>query len=164
MEPFRDRLKQASARAGVEYSQTEIARSLGIGKQTVDRWFAGGSPKPDMLYRIAEMWQVDARWLATGEGNMIPAQQVLSVPERELIQSYRKAGPQKRLMLQAVIRAMGKTVVVASLAIPAFVPTQAEAAFNITFNCLHIARQWLARLRRFAVRFLTVPIALRTAG
>jgi hypothetical protein len=70
MEPFRERLKRAAEHAGVEYGQTAIARSLQVNKQTVDRWMGSGEPKPAQIYRIAERWRVDPKWLATGEGAM----------------------------------------------------------------------------------------------
>ena len=71
MRPFNERLRDAATYAGVEYSQTVIANSLGIKKQTVDRWFSGYEPRPAMIFHIADRWGVDARWLATEEGEMI---------------------------------------------------------------------------------------------
>lgn len=74
MQPFRDRLKLAAEHAKVEYSQTAIARSLGLArKQTVDRWMGDGAPSPKMLSLIADAWKVELRWLATGEGGMLPS-------------------------------------------------------------------------------------------
>lgn len=76
MRPFNERLREAAAYASVEYSQTAIANSLGIRKQTVDRWFSGYEPRPAMLFHMADRWGVDARWLATEEGEMIPKRRV----------------------------------------------------------------------------------------
>lgn len=67
---FRDRLKLAAKHAGVEYGQTAIAISLDLKrKQTVDRWMGDGMPSVKMLYRIADKWDVDPRWLGTGRGD-----------------------------------------------------------------------------------------------
>lgn len=71
--PFRDRLREAAKHAKVGYSQTAIARSLGLKrKQTVDRWMGDGQPSPELIYVIADKWGVDPRWLATGKGAMLP--------------------------------------------------------------------------------------------
>jgi transcriptional regulator with XRE-family HTH domain len=67
---FNERLREAARHAGVEWSQTAVAKALGYTKQTVDRWFGTGEPKPAQIYNIADRWKVDARWLATGEGDM----------------------------------------------------------------------------------------------
>ncbi len=68
---FSDRLKAAARHAEVEWSQTAVARSLGYSKQTVDRWFGSGEPKAAQVFAIADRWKVDARWLATGQGDMV---------------------------------------------------------------------------------------------
>lgn len=68
---FNERLQKAAAYAKVRWSQSEVARSLGLKKQTVDRWFDTGEPKPAQIFMIADKWKVDARWLATGEGDML---------------------------------------------------------------------------------------------
>lgn len=71
MRPFSARLKEAAEHVGLEFGQTAIARSLGVNKQTVDRWFNDGIPKPDHLYLIEDKWNVSARWLAREEGPMV---------------------------------------------------------------------------------------------
>ena len=77
---FAERLQKAAAHAQVRWGQTDVARSLGISKQTVDRWFNGGEPKPAQLYLIADKWGVDPRWLATEKGQMLPGQIEASSP------------------------------------------------------------------------------------
>ena len=106
---FRERLKPSADYAGIEYSQTAIARSLGASKQTVDRWMAGGEPRPAMVFHIADSWGVDARWLATGEGEMIPLAggQGLRVDEHELIHCYRNSDTDRRKALREVAKAFG---------------------------------------------------------
>jgi transcriptional regulator with XRE-family HTH domain len=116
---FSDRLKTAAGHAKVEYSQTAIARSLGESKQKVDRWFGKGEPSPAALFNIADRWGVDARWLATGKGDMLGRQvpQGLPAHEEELLERYRGAAPLWRLALQLL----------SSLA----VEDQAEAASDV---------------------------------
>lgn len=72
MSPFRDRLKLAAKHAGVEYSQTAIAQSLGVSKQTVDQWMGDGRPSAEMIYLIADKWKVSPRWLQLDQGEMLP--------------------------------------------------------------------------------------------
>src|SRR3990167_5491136 len=113
---FKDRLKQASERAGVPYSATAIARSLGIRRrQTVHRWLCDGAPNREMIAHIAECWKVDPSWLATGEVEMIPTPDGLSREEREIIGAYRSAQPQRRRALYTMVKALGKAMLVAAL-------------------------------------------------
>lgn len=99
---FRDRFKLAAKHAGVEYSQTAIALSLDLErKQTVDRWMGDGLPSVKMLYRIADKWGVDPRWLGTGEGSSkldaekwSPAKELESAPAQRVKEphwTYKKA-------------------------------------------------------------------------
>ena len=113
VETFKDRLRKAAHYAGVECSQTAIGRSLGTNKQTVDRWFGGSVPRPAMIFHIANTWRVDARWLTTGEGEMIPGPtEGLSKPEREIIQSYRSAEPDRKTSLRSIVKAFGRVSMV----------------------------------------------------
>lgn len=128
---FRDRLREAAAYAGVEYSQTAIARSLGISKQTVDGWFAGGEPRLALVGTIAERWRVNPTWLATGQGDMIQAASSgtpLSNEERAIIRSFRRGSPElKRLLLQ-LAKGVGKALVLFALAWPISPPNDAQAS------------------------------------
>ncbi len=150
MEPFRERLKKAAAYAGVDYSQTAIARSLGINKQTVDRWMGDGEPRPAMIFHIADTWHVDARWLATGDGNISPDPSgpgaALTVEELDLLRRYRKAPARSRTSILAVAKALWKPAAVALFAtgLIGFDKTSFAAAFDrqvSEFNT-HCAR-WL---------------------
>src|SRR3954462_12797494 len=59
--PFNERLREAARHAGVDWSQTAVAKALGYTKQTVDRWFGTGEPKPAQIFNIADRWNVDPR-------------------------------------------------------------------------------------------------------
>lgn len=63
---FGARLLQAAEKSRIPYRQSAIARYLGVQKQNVDSWMKGGLPRADQLFAIADKFQVDARWLATG--------------------------------------------------------------------------------------------------
>lgn len=70
MRPFKDRLKEAAAKAGIEYKPTPIAKSLGISKQTAFQWMDKGRPTPENIFLIADKWGFNPRWLAIEEGPM----------------------------------------------------------------------------------------------
>lgn len=125
---FRDRLKQAAKHAGVEFSQTAIAKSLGLkNKQTVDRWMGDGMPSPEMIYRIADAWRVDPRWLATDEGDMLPSSRTAHQPTAvysvagaaELVEHFEKAPAPWRaiLLLLTKLRAEDQARISDSLAV-----------------------------------------------
>lgn len=129
MRPFRDRLKEASAYAGVEYSQTAIARSLNTSKQTVDRWMNDGEPRPAMVFHIADTWNINARWLATDEGDMVnppPPGGILSPDEHVLVRKYRSSAPAFRNSLKTIL----KIACVVMALLPAVATKNADAAIS----------------------------------
>lgn len=103
---FHERLKRAADHAKVEYSQTAIAKELDVSKQTVDQWMAGSLPRAGVIYRMADKWGLNPRWLATGQGSMlgpsdaIVADTSLETHERELLARYRAADPRWQLSLR----------------------------------------------------------------
>lgn len=61
------RMKMALDAAG--YSQSEIARELGVGQSTVSQWLKGSRrPERGMLERFASLTGTTAMWLDYGEG------------------------------------------------------------------------------------------------
>lgn len=48
-------------------SQEALAREIGVSKNTVARWEAGGQMFADVAVRLADALGVDPRWLITGE-------------------------------------------------------------------------------------------------
>lgn len=117
MEAFKDRLKIAADYAEIPYSQTAISRSLNVTKQTVDNWMKGSEPRNAMLFHIADSWSVNARWLATGQGDISapPPGQGLSAAESELIRRYRTPKDPFSAALRKLATALGKAVIVASV-------------------------------------------------
>ena len=68
---FYDRLKTAFDVAGLDSSQSAIARHVGIGQSAVARWASGGGyPTLDKCIRIALLTNVRIEWLLTGRGVM----------------------------------------------------------------------------------------------
>lgn len=136
---FIERLQQAARNAGATTSQAGIALALGVNRQTVHRWFKGGEPDADQLIKIATRFNVDAKWLKEGDGQMMPKPGGdLSHDERELITNYRQATPKVREVVRMMTRAVRKAIVAGVFSIPPLLaPKDGHAAFN---NAL-IARQ-----------------------
>lgn len=153
MRPFADRLREAAAYAGIEYSQTAIAKSLGISKQTVDRWFSGGEPRPIMIFHIADRWKVDPRWLATDEGSMFPRYpaSALTTQELELLERYRQADPQWKRSLSMLVKGAKRAAMVMVFAVPPFLPTKADAA------AICALRHQAAYYVKWLLRWLALP-------
>ena len=117
---FTDRLLQAARHAGVGDSQSDIARSLEITRQCVNRWFrSGAEPDADTTLEIARRWKISAEWLKHGVGDMLQEPgDGLTVDERELVKNYRSATPRVRDVISRMARAVRKSVVTISLGIP----------------------------------------------
>lgn len=148
---FRERLQEASEYAGVEFSATAIGRALGVPKQTVHVWMTNGEPRPAMLFHISDTWQVDARWLATGDGSMVPPPSSgtgLSTDEIEMIKRYRRATPKNRPSIIAVAKSLAKVAGLAALVVSAFAFNKNSFAGNSepqslnNLTVIHIVHFW----------------------
>ena len=65
------RIAQARLRAGADrgkaFTQTELAKAVGVTSPTVSQWEADASePELAMIQRVADALKVDAGWLAFG--------------------------------------------------------------------------------------------------
>jgi transcriptional regulator with XRE-family HTH domain len=152
MSDFRGRLQQAAQHAGVGDSQATMAASLNLNRQTINRWFQGGEPNAEMLLHIARTWGVDAEWLKSGDGEMLPTPSPDDLPsdELELLRDYRKASQQTRQQIRTMVRALRKSVVLIAAGIPPLLlpaPTDAATLHN-RFSELntHCMRRWLRAL------------------
>lgn len=69
---FGDRVKQAREAKG--WNQAVLAEKVGISRQSVFAWENGETKavKPENLFKAADNLEVNARWLATGEGPKSP--------------------------------------------------------------------------------------------
>ncbi len=68
---IQDRLRKALDERGWDIAT--LSRQIpGLSHQSVYKWFSGETrfPRPDHLFLVADLLEVDARWLATGEGQM----------------------------------------------------------------------------------------------
>lgn len=156
MSDFRGRLQEAADFAGVGGSQTAMAASLKLKKQTVNNWVQGvGQPNAEMLLRIARAWGVDPEWLKTGKGDKLPSPpDDLPQDELELLRDYRKASYQARTQIRTMVRALRKSVVTLAAVIPPLMaPPPADAAslhnyyFAIDLTKVRIAfRRWIERV------------------
>jgi transcriptional regulator with XRE-family HTH domain len=106
---FPDRLMKAALHKKVAYSQSALATFIGgVNRQTVDTWMKGSLPRADKLFEMADKFGVDARWFATGIGDMLPpprrtvptAGNDLAPQEEDLIARYRGADPRWQLSLR----------------------------------------------------------------
>lgn len=90
---FQDRL--STALAGASVSPRELARELGVSVQAIGQVLSGETRALTAANcaRAARFLAVDTLWLATGEGEMRPAQQTptmaLSSEEKDLIVALR---------------------------------------------------------------------------
>ncbi len=74
---FADRLRELMETAGYKQSDViRLAQTHGkrLGKSQVSQYVSGKTvPRRDVLFVLAEIFGVDAGWLATGEGDRVPA-------------------------------------------------------------------------------------------
>lgn len=101
---FSVRLMKAAEHARIPYKQTALGDFLDVNKQTVDQWMSGSLPRADKMFDVAGRLGVNARWLATGDGEMLDPVVApgLSTAEQELLQRHRATTPEWRLAIQLV--------------------------------------------------------------
>lgn len=151
MSKFLERLQQAAKFAGVGHSQAAIADSLGIKRQTVNRWFRDGiEPSADNCFDIAAKWGVDGRWLKKGEGEMLPTPGGdLPQDVRDIVREVLRTTPQRRKMVLNMVRALRKTAVTIAAVIPPLLapsPSDAKTSHNL-FSAptdYTLRRKWLS--------------------
>lgn len=77
------------AQAGI-HSVAELARRMKVNRQTVHYWVSGQGDKltPDLLFKLSDVLNVNARWLALGPPNS-PVKPISPDPSRmELVQIF----------------------------------------------------------------------------
>ena len=67
-ETFADRLRLCMARLG--YRQRYVAEQVGVSQPAVAKWLAADTRKvqADVLFRLADLFNVNPRWLSDGQG------------------------------------------------------------------------------------------------
>lgn len=96
-ELFPKNLQRYMADAGL--SQTDVARRLGVSKQTVSEWISGKKfPRVDRMQQLADLFSVLMSDLYTDHSDPDPS--VLTSDEAALLAQYRRLPPHgKRLLM-----------------------------------------------------------------
>jgi len=78
MDGFSERLKVAMELSGIK--PVQLAAVVGVTPQSVGKWMRGEVEDlmSNHLFSVADATQVDARWLATGQGEPRPESRGLS--------------------------------------------------------------------------------------
>lgn len=100
---FSGRMVMAAAHAKVPFTPQSVGTFLGVDRRKAAVWMEGGLPRADKLFEFADRFGVDARWFATGKGEMLPqpaGQEGLPPHEELLLERFRVADPRWRLSLQ----------------------------------------------------------------
>jgi len=97
------RIRMARERAGLH--QAEVARRLRLSRQSVQQWDnEQNAPKQSRLVELADVLQVDAQWLLTGESKDEwedqELQRLLTLQERQLLGMFEGLDPARRVLLQ----------------------------------------------------------------
>lgn len=174
MDTLAKRIKGRRSELGL--SATDLAALAGISLPAVLKWESGQTAnlKHEHFFLLADALNVRPRWLALGDGEKIAS------PAREAYRmalDYRdKAGNTRaRRVWERLAATYAKAAMLLVLVIPPYMLPRTEAATLHNFNyandltitkvhMVHFVKHWLVCLRRFAVRFLTIPVGLRTAG
>lgn len=90
--PYAERLAHAMSQSENSIGVVELAKTLDITRQAVDKVLKGGSKEMSASNnaRAARLLNVDPTWLATGEGTAQPAEFQVRWHERRLIELYRR--------------------------------------------------------------------------
>ncbi len=102
------RIESARMRAGL--SQAQLARRMGIERQSVQQWENGETaPRQSRLTKLAQVLGVNAQWLLTGEpGGQIEDVElgILSFEERKLLKLFRQLPMEQQMLLQSIALTM----------------------------------------------------------
>lgn len=85
-----ERIKAAMAQAGIQ-TPAELARRMGVSRQTVQNWVNGRSENitPEMLYKLCDAVRVNGRWMALGPPHSPVMPAFLTPDEAEILQIAR---------------------------------------------------------------------------
>lgn len=101
VETIADRIRSARIAAGFE-TQVDLAKAMGLSKSAVNQWEVGKNENLKLahLVKLADLCDVDIRWLATGHG----PKEGLSREDREWLDVGRSAGPRERQAIREILR------------------------------------------------------------
>jgi transcriptional regulator with XRE-family HTH domain len=101
---FWNRLTTAFAEAGMETSQSAIARSLELGQSAVAKWAHGvGLPTLRKSIQIAKITGVNVEWLITGRGPKKEQGGSVDETTKQLLERLAEASPEDRREILAFI-------------------------------------------------------------
>jgi len=97
------RIKMARERVGL--NQSEVSRRMGLSRQSIQNWERGvAMPKQSRIIDLAEVLQVDERWLLSGEGmdewEDEELGRLLTHAQRQLLLQFDDLSSDNKLLLQ----------------------------------------------------------------
>lgn len=113
MSTLQARLEQAMKHAKVK--QAALAEACDISSAAVAKWFSGNAKnlKMEHLFSVADLCQVDPRWLGTGKGEMVRSGKLepcthQDIPQRriDLIRMYGRLPDEVRLPIRQLIETL----------------------------------------------------------
>lgn len=112
MSTLQQRLEKAMEHA--KKKQADLVKATGASSAGVAKWFGGSAKnlKMDHLFAVADLCQVDARWLATGAGSMTrtkgDACTHQDIPQRriDLIRMYGRLPDEVRQPIRSLIETL----------------------------------------------------------
>lgn len=112
MSTLQARLEQAMKHAKVK--QADLAKACKISTAAVTKWFGGTAKnlKMEHLFAVADLCQVEPRWLGTGAGTMLrtkgDAGTHQDIPQRrlDLLQMYSRLPAEVRQPIRALIETL----------------------------------------------------------
>jgi transcriptional regulator with XRE-family HTH domain len=149
----------ASRRKEVGLTREDLAAAAGVSVAAVQAWESGATKnlKLDHLFTVADALNVNPRWLATERGPKVAAPNMeaysIALGRRDEAKSQ-----ERRKGWERIAARFARAALVLVLAIPPLlVPHPAQAAFNIIFNGIHIAKYLLRRSFNRVALFFVKP-------
>lgn len=92
-----ERIRAAMAQSGIS-NPSELARRMGVSRQTVQNWVTGRTDKltPEMLYKLCDAVNVNGRWMALGPPHSPVRPRFLTPDEDEILQIARELPEEAR--------------------------------------------------------------------
>lgn len=100
---FRERMVLAAKHAKVPFTPQSLGTFLGVDRRKAAVWMSGSLPRADKLFDLADRFGVDARWFATGNGDIVaapPAAEGLDPIEEQMLSQFRRADPRWQLSVR----------------------------------------------------------------
>lgn len=114
-----ERIRAAMAQAMIS-TPSDLARKMGVSRQTVQNWISGRSDKitPDMLYKLCDAVNVNGRWMALGPPHSPVKPTFLTPDDGEVLEISRALDDATREQWVSVGRSLVRAATPASKANP----------------------------------------------